>query len=133
MHSYLINSLYNGAYIDAYKYTKALVTSAYVGDKAKIEVVTAPTTEATDKAFVKRIRELHTRFQLPSTQFNAWEKVNAGVEGAFPIVTWSDASDIMVMIRADIEAEVNPIVGTEKQSQHEQSGLPRTCHCCRRL
>ena len=103
----LINSLYNGAYIDAYKYTKALVTSAYVGNKAQIEVVTAPTTEATDKAFVKRIRELHTRFQLPSTQFNAWEKVNEGVEGAFPIVTWTDPSDIMVMIRADIEAEID--------------------------
>lgn len=103
----LINSLYNGAYIDAYKYTKALVTSAYAGNKAIIKVVDAPDSEADDKAFVKTIRELHTRFQLPSTSYNAWEKVNAGVEGAFPIVTWTDPSDIMVMIRADVEAEID--------------------------
>ena len=103
----LINSLYNGAYIDAYKYTKALVTGAYLGGRAKIEVVANPNTEANDKAFVKKIRELHTRFQLPSTAFNAWEDVNKGVEGAFPIVTWTDPSDIMVMIRADIESEID--------------------------
>lgn len=103
----LINSLYNGAYIDAYKYTKALVTGAYLGGRAKVEVVANPNTEANDKAFVKKIRELHTRFQLPSTAFNAWEDVNEGVEGAFPIVTWTDPSDIMVMIRADIESEID--------------------------
>lgn len=103
----LINSLYNGAYIDSFNYTKALVTSAYVGDRAQIKVVTAPTTEATDKAFVKTLRELNTRFRLPSTEYNAWEKLNADVEGAFPIVTWSDPSDIMIMIRADVEAEID--------------------------
>lgn len=103
----MVNSLYNGAYIDMFKYTKALVTSAYTSDKAQIEVIDAPVSEVTDKAFVKKIRELRTKFQLPSTNYNAWEKVNAGVDGAFPIVTWSEPNDIMVMIRADIEAEID--------------------------
>lgn len=103
----MVNSLYNGAYIDMFRYTKALVTSAYLGDRVQIEQVTAPTTEATDKAFIKKIRELYTKFQLPSTAYNAWEKVNTGVEDAFPITTWSEKSDIMVMIRADVEAEID--------------------------
>lgn len=103
----MVNSLYNGAYIDMFRYTKGLVTSAYLGNRVQIEQVTAPTTEATDKAFIKKIRELYTKFQLPSTAYNAWAKVNAGVEGAFPITTWSEKSDIMVMIRADVEAEID--------------------------
>lgn len=103
----MVNSLYNGAYIDMFKFTKALVTSAYTSNKVQVEKVDAPDSESDDKAFIKKVRELYTKFQLPSTNYNAWAKVNAGVDGAFPIVTWSEPSDIMVMIRADIEAEID--------------------------
>ena len=101
----IINSLYNGAEIDAYNYTKALVTSAYYGKRIITEVVTAPTTEATDKAFVKTLRKLYRKFQLPSSEYNAWKLVNG--DSAKAVTTWTDASDIGVMITADIEAELD--------------------------
>ena len=101
----IINSLYNGAEIDAYNYTKALVTSAYYDKRIITEVVTAPTTEATDKAFVKTLRKLYRKFQLPSSEYNAWKLVNGDQSKA--VTTWTDASDIGVMITADIEAELD--------------------------
>ena len=101
----IINSLYNGAEIDAYNYTKALVTSAYYGGRIITEIVTAPTTEATDKAFVKTLRKLYRKFQLPSSEYNAWKLVNG--DQAKAVTTWTDASDIGVMITADIEAELD--------------------------
>ena len=101
----MINSLYNGAYIDSYKYTKDLVSAAYFGDKAQYIVINEPNTEAKGKAFVKKLRELHTRFQLPSTEYNAWKKVSG--DEAKAITTWSDASDIMIMIRADVDANID--------------------------
>lgn len=101
----IINSLYNGAEIDAYNYTKALVTSAYYGGRIVTEIVTAPTTEATDKAFVKTLRKLYRKFQLPSSEYNAWKLVNG--DQAKAVTTWTDASDIGVMITADIEAELD--------------------------
>lgn len=101
----IINSLYNGAEIDAYNYTKGLITSAYYGGRIVQEVVTAPTTEATDKAFVKTLRKLYRKFQLPSSDYNAWKLVNG--DEAKAITTWTDAGDIGVMITADIEAEID--------------------------
>lgn len=101
----LINSLYNGAEIDAYNYTKALITSAYYDNRIVTEVITAPTTEATDKAFVKTLRKLYRKFQLPSSEYNAWKLVNG--DEAKAVTTWSDANDIGVMITADIEAEID--------------------------
>ena len=101
----IINSLHNGAEIDAYNYTKALVTSAYYGGRIVCEVVQAPTTEAKDKAFVKTLRKLYRKFQLPSSDFNAWKLVNG--DEAKAITTWTDASDIGIMITADIEAEID--------------------------
>ena len=101
----LINSLYNGAEIDAYNYTKGLVTSAYYGNRIIQEVVTAPTSESTDKAFVKTLRKLYRKFQLPSSDYNAWKLVNG--DEAKAVTTWTDASDIGIMITADIEAEID--------------------------
>ena len=100
----LINSLYNGAEIDEYNYTKALVTSAYYGHRIVTEVVTAPTDEATGKAFIKTLRKLNRKFQLPNSDYNAWKLVNG--DEAKAVTTWSDASDIGLMITADVEAEL---------------------------
>lgn len=101
----LINALYNSAEIDAYNYTKALVTSAYYGGRIVTEVVDEPTTEAKDKAFVKTLRKLNRKFQLPSSNYNAWKMVNG--DEAKAVTTWSDPSDIGIMITADVEAEID--------------------------
>ena len=100
----IINSLYNGAYINMYQFTKALVSAAYKDNRAQYTKVSAVTDEATGKALVKKLRELYTRFQLPSSEFNSWAKV--GGEGR-PVTTWTAPEDIVLLLRADIVASVS--------------------------
>lgn len=98
----LTNSLYNGMYIDEFKWTKALVSSAYKNNMVQVEVVSDPSTsEQLAKAFTVKARELFLNFQMPSTQYNAWAKVGGAGR---PITTWSNPEDIVLLIRNDIRA-----------------------------
>lgn len=98
----LTNSLYNGMYIDEFKWTKALVSSAYKGNLVQVEQVSSPLTSADlAKAFTTKARELFLNFQMPSTSYNAWSKV--GGSGR-PITTWTDPEDIVILIRNDVRA-----------------------------
>lgn len=97
----LSNSLYNGAYIDEYKFTKELVASAYKSNSSPIKVINNPTTEALAKEFITQARQLYLNFQTPSTQYNAWAKV--GGYGR-PITTFTNAEDIVFLVRNDIRA-----------------------------
>ena len=100
----LSNSLYNGAYIDEFRFTKAIISGAYKDNKAQIEVVNAITDEDTAKAFTEKARELYLNFQLPSSNYNSWAKV--GGEGR-PIVTWSNPEDIVFILRNDLRAKLD--------------------------
>lgn len=100
----LSNSLYNGAYIGEYRYTKNLIGSAYSYGGVQVETVSAITDEASAKAFVKKVRNLFLNFQTPATTFNAWAKV--GGEGN-PITTWSNPEDIVVILRNDVRTEID--------------------------
>lgn len=100
----MINSLYNGAYITRYNQTKGLVLGAYTGNNIQYETVSAVTSEATGKALIKKMRADYNKMQIPSTQFNAWNKVKGG---ELTLKTWSDPEDIIVMISADVEANVS--------------------------
>ena len=98
----LTNSLYNGMYIDEFKWTKALVSSAYKGNLVNVETVSSPLTSADlAKAFTVKARELFLNFQMPSTQYNAWSKVGGSGK---PITTWTDPEDIVILIRNDVRA-----------------------------
>lgn len=97
----LSNSLYNGAYIDEYQFTKELVSGAYKSNQAQIELVTAPSTEALAKTFITKARELFLNFQTPSSSYNAWAKV--GGEGR-PVKTWANPEDIVFLVRNDVRA-----------------------------
>ena len=98
----LTNSLYNGMYIDEFKWTKALVSSAYAGNMVNVEQVSSPLTSADlAKTFTTKARELFLNFQMPSTSYNAWSKV--GGSGR-PITTWTDPEDIVILIRNDVRA-----------------------------
>lgn len=99
----LSNSLYNGAYIDEYRFTKELVSGAYKSNTAQISVLDASGgfTENLAKEFTTKARELFLNFQVPSTAYNAWAKV--GGYGK-PITTWSNKEDIVFLIRNDIRA-----------------------------
>ena len=102
--SELSNSLYNGAYIDEYQFSKGLVSSAFKSNQAQYIKVTSPTTEATGKAFVKTLRTAFLNMKTPSSSYNAWAKVGGyGRE----IITWSNPEDIVFLIRNDVLANVD--------------------------
>ena len=97
----LSNSLYNGAYMDEFRFTKGLVSSAFKSNQVQYETISAISSEATAKAFTQKARELFLNFQLPSTEFNAWSKVGGyGRE----IKTYTNPSDIVFLVRNDIRA-----------------------------
>ena len=100
----MVNSLYNGAYIQRYEATKGLVLAAYKGNNIQYETVSAVSNEATAKALVEKIRATFSKMQIPSTKFNAWNKVKGG---ELALKTWSDPTDIVVLISADVDAKVS--------------------------
>ncbi len=100
----MVNSLYNGAYITRYNQAKGLVLAAYKGNNIMFENVTAVSDAATGKALVEKLRATYTKMQIPSTRYNAWNKVKGG---DLALKTWSDPSDIIVMISADVEAKLD--------------------------
>ena len=100
----LTNSLFNGAHIDQYKLTKNLVSAAYAAGNVQVVTLTAPTTEATGKAFVKAARQKFLDFQAPSSANNGWAL--AGGEGR-PVVTWTDPEDVVFLIRNDVAASMD--------------------------
>lgn len=100
----LSNSLYNGAYIGEYRYTKNLIGSAYSYGGVQVETVSAITDEASAKAFVKKVRNLFLNFQTPATSYNAWAKVGGNGN---PITTWSNPEDIVVILRNDVRTEID--------------------------
>lgn len=99
-----INSLYNGAYITRYSQTKGLVTAAYTGNNVQYELISNPQDEQTAKAMIQKMRAAFSKMQIPSTKFNAWNKVKGG---NLALKTWSDPEDIIVLISADIEALID--------------------------
>lgn len=101
----MVNSLYNGAYITRYNQAKGLALAAFEGNAVKYEVITDPTTEATAKALVRKMRADFSKMQIPSTAYNAWADKKG--EGAFALKTWSDPEDIVILISADVEALVD--------------------------
>ena len=100
----LSNSLYNGAYIDEFKFSKELISGAYKSNQVQISLVNTSEgdlTESLAKEFVTQARTLFLNFQLPSTNYNAWSKV--GGEGK-PITTWCNPEDVVFIVRNDIRA-----------------------------
>ena len=99
-----INSLYNGAYITRYNQTKGLVTAAFTGNNVNYELIDNPTDEQSAKAMIQKLRSAFSKMQIPSTRYNAWQKVKGD---KFALKTWSDPEDIVVLISADVEALVD--------------------------
>lgn len=99
-----INSLYNGAYITRFAQTKGLVSAAYAGNNVAIETVSAVNSADNAKALVRKMRATYSKMQVPSTKFNAWNKVKGG---ELALKTWSDPEDIVVLISADVESYVD--------------------------
>lgn len=101
----ITNSLYSGANIDQYNFTKYLVANAFRNGHTVNKVIDAPTDAAKAKAFVKEARALALNFAEASSDYNAWAKVNT--DDAKALVTWTEPEDIVFMIRNDILAELD--------------------------
>lgn len=97
----ITQSLYNGAYIDRYNFTKGLVASAYNSNSVRVDVIQKPTTEALAKEFLTKARTYFLNMQEPSADYNAWRQV--GGYGR-DVMTWTDPDDIVFLIRNDIGA-----------------------------
>ena len=95
------NSLYNGAYIDEYRFTKGLISSAYKSNSAQIRTVSALSSRQLAREFTVTARTMFLNMQTPSTEYNAWSKV--GGEGR-AITTWSNPEDIVFIVRNDIRS-----------------------------
>ena len=100
----LSNSLYNGAFIDEWRFTKQLISSAYDNNMVQLQSISAVSSADTAKAFVEKARELYLNFQTPSASYNAWAKV--GGEGK-PVITWTNPEDIVLLIRNDIRSKMD--------------------------
>ena len=107
----ITQSLYNGCYIDRYNFTKALVAQAYNNNSAIISVIDSPNSEAKAKQFLTLARTYYLNMQEPTAEFNAWRKV--GGYGR-DVLTWTEADDIVFLIRNDIGAylDVNVLAQT---------------------
>ena len=114
-------SLYNGAYLDEFRFTKNLVGGAYIKNQAAIQTVSAVNSESNAKAFVTKMRELYLNMQMPSTKYNAWAKV--GGYGK-PVTTWSKAENIVFLIRNDVLSylDVNVMAASFNISKSELLG-----------
>ena len=99
-----ISSLYNGCYRDIYRAVKQLPAKALKTNSVMYETVTAVTDEASAKALVEKLRATYTKMQLPSTKFNAWNKVKGD---GLALEAWSNPEDIIVMITADLDAKLS--------------------------
>ena len=101
-------SLYNGAYIDDYKYTKKLITNAYRNNAVQMGTfsfanASAPT-ESELKSFVKKLREVFLNFKSPSTAYNAWSKVGGY---GHSIVSWSKPENVVLFISNKLASELD--------------------------
>ena len=101
----ITNSLYSGANIDQYNYTKYLVSNAFRNGHTINHVINEPTDTSKAKAFVKAARTLFLNFQEASSDYNAWAKVNTDDSKA--LVTWTEPADVVFMLRNDIISELD--------------------------
>lgn len=101
----ITNSLYSGANIDQYNYTKYLVSNAFRNGHTINRVIDAVDDADAAKAFVKEARTIFLNFQEASSDYNAWAKVNTDDSKA--LVTWTEPEDVVFMLRNDIISEID--------------------------
>ena len=101
----ITQSLYAGASIDQYNWTKALVSNAYRNGHTINQIINKPTDKASAEAFVEKARELFMNIQTPTSDYNAWAKVNTDDDKA--IVTWTNPDDVVFILRSDVIAKLD--------------------------
>lgn len=98
----IVDTLYNGATIDEFKYTKQLITDAYTANKINTITVVNPTNSDTGRQFQVALRNLSLQFTFPSSTYNNYVKMG----GTGARVTWSPIEDQVIIIRSDVAANI---------------------------
>lgn len=100
----ITQSLYSGCYIDDFKYTKGVFDSLYNSGKAIFQVVNDVTDETSGKAFTKILRKLYLDMTFPSTDYNAFSKINGKGQ---TVTTWTTPDRICVILTSDVNVELS--------------------------
>lgn len=99
----IVDSLYNGATIDEFNYTKNLVSDAVTNGKVVTQNIIAPVDRATGMQFLKTLRNTSVLFTFPSTKYNSYQ-LNGGTKT--PRTNWCPIEDQVLLLTADVATEV---------------------------
>lgn len=102
--SSVAQSLYNGNYIDEYRFTKKLIDGAYNQNKIICKVVSKPVDTSTANAFLKEVRALYTKMSTPSEDYNSFSLMSGTDK---KMTTWTDPSRLCLIITADALASID--------------------------
>lgn len=99
----IVQSLYNGANITEFNFTKRLVSAAYQNYTTPIMQVEGVSTKEQADAFLTQAQSMYYAMQFPSSQYNG----TAATTPTKPITTMTDPSKIVFLVRGDIMSYVN--------------------------
>lgn len=104
----IANTLYSGDSYDEFILMKRLMRQAVLENKIKTIDVTAITSEATAKEFVKVVQSTSKLMTFPSSNFNVYlANKPAGDTSTDPLITWTPPEDQVLIIRSDIASTIN--------------------------
>lgn len=105
----IVNSLYSGDNYDEFILMKDLVARSVDEGVVKCEEIAEPTTDATSKAFVKKLRTLSGLFKFPSANFNMYKSyaLAKGYTNPTDAITWTPVESQVLLIKTEILANVD--------------------------
>lgn len=124
----IANSLYSGDNYDEFVLMKNTIAEGIISEGIQSATVTAITTEATAKAFVKAVRNAVSYFQFPSSAFNKYADVNRAADPTWTgrdVITWTPREDQILIIRADVATEIDVEVLAQAFNMDKASLLAR--------
>lgn len=101
-----ITAVYNGNYIEEFQWTKQLVDYAYEQNYANVVTLASDITDKESaENFLVDVRATYLNFLLPSTQYNAYQKMNPDDTKA--VNTWSQEGGIVLIITNQALSQIN--------------------------
>ena len=105
----ITNSLYSGDNYDEFLLMKNLVQSAVNQGVVKTEVIGTVNSEETGKNLAKILQTISGLMEFPSDEYNTYSNyaTKQGLTNTSPVVTWTPLENQILLIRADLLAQVN--------------------------
>lgn len=100
----LIQSMYNGLYMQNFMNTKELITKAYLGNKVMMQEINKGYDKENLVDITTIIKDLYFRFTTPSSKYNAWSKMTGDEK---PIITMTNPEDIVIIIDSTLRANLD--------------------------